>query len=244
MNACPVCQESNSKSKIYCDNCHEYYCSLKCFRHYVVPLEHVYTVGEVSNLEFTCCKTQYCAKCFAQILIEHGRDVDRKPWHCSVCEKFFHDECDREMEIGIGCCMCRLCVELGSFYFKNMVCKKCHDDNEVKQFYLMNLEDVKQYASYDLSNCKKFKYLKENSFKSKFEISECLSIRCDCEACKNIKCPTTLIRLMFGDRKWNEENPYMCSALCITPIFILNELAISPDNNCDCEICRFWKAYD
>lgn len=244
MNACPICQESNSKSKIYCDKCHKSYCSLKCFRHFDIPLEHKYTMGELSDLEFTCCKTQYCAKCFARILIEHDhKDVDKHPWRCWECNKFFHTECDSDMDHDMKCCMCQVCVKLDDFHLKRMICKKCHDLHDVKQFYLVNLEDVKQYASYDLSVCKKFEYLKENCFNCNFEISDCLLINCDCESCKNIKCPTTLIRLMFGDRKWNEETQNWGSGLDITPIFTLNELASSPDNECNCEICKFWKEY-
>jgi hypothetical protein len=199
---------------------------------------------------------------------------------CEKCKRFFHDDCECDIEHGNESCMCKLCINLKNNE-KKVICPACHDECNVKQFGFENLIDIEQFISFDspewenlvsrqyfgrrakmvctdpnfakhyigfdFSECKKFEKLKEVVDLPKFNLSNYLpikSIECDCKFCKNIKCNTLLFRLMFNDFELNDDSNAWDMGNDLTPVRVLNEFAKSPENNCSCEICQFWKAYN
>lgn len=85
----------------------------------------------------------------------------------------------------------------------------------------------------------------ESKFKAFIrKCSNCTLIECNCEFCKNVKCNTLLFRLMFYNSELNDISNGWDTGNDFTPIEILKSIAERPDNACNCDICRFWKAYD
>lgn len=314
MYTCPACQKTHEESKFYCDECQKYHCSLECLKYKDFTEYDECRAQELSDLTFSCCGTCYCTKCHSWMMYA---DTDEIILYCEKCERFFHDECECDIDHGNESCMCKLCIDLKNNE-KKVICPACHNECNVKQFGFENLIDIEQFMSYDspvwgnldarqyygkrvkmvytdpnfmkryigfdFSECKKFEKLKEvlnrqystvvlvknedasdkaNQYITKRIVNykefeniqefykayirdclECKHIECDCKFCKNIKCNTLLFRLMFHDSDLNDGCNAWDMGNDLTPVRVLNEFAKSPENNCNCEICQFWKAYE
>lgn len=281
MYTCPVCQKTHEENKFYCDYCLEFYCSLECLKYQNFPEHDKFGVREMSDLTFNCCGTCYCAKCHSQLMYSGTDEIIRV---CELCNRFFHDDCNCEIDpyCGNESCMCKLCIDLQKGE-KKIICKACHNQRNIKQFSFADLSDIKQfiqldspewknlicrhyygrraevefpdsrtmehYIGFNFSNCKKYKQLIETFESNRYVLStaECLfanSIECDCNLCKNIKCKTTFARLMFNDWELNDGSNAWDMGCDLTPVEVLKAIAENPENNCDCEICQFWRAYN
>ena len=286
MFTCPACQKTHEETKFYCDECHEHHCSLDCLKYKDFPEYDECRAQELSDLTFSCCGRCYCTKCHSWMMYA---DTDEIILWCEKCERFFHEDCQCDIDNGNDSCMCRLCIDLKKDW-KKVICPACHKEHNVKQFSFVNLHDVKQYIdsriSFDFSNCKKFKKFREalyqdyatsisfyvkskddsdsddqlvinelsdheksKNWKEIFETfirncMDCVNMECDCELCKNVKCNTLLFRLLFSDKKLNDDSDAWDYGNDFAPVKVLKSIAERSDNNCNCDICKFWKAYN
>ena len=205
MYACPTCKKLHEEKTFYCDECCEYYCSLACFKYQDFHDYYVHGISEISDLTFSCCNIRYCMKCYIDIInLDRGEII----FLCDKCGRFFHDNCsiDSLKQENEGC-MCRLCVDLKNSK-TNLICRQCHEDCNVTQFSFSCLNDLEQDIHVDFSNCKKFNQLLEVVSSWKDEISECVSVKCNCEICEDIDNELSYIALLHLHKEYSEDQEH------------------------------------
>ncbi len=270
MYTCPVCQKTHEERKFFCDHCVKYYCSLECLKYQNFPEYNVrhtykwsvwpnwpfgsrgkYYMHDMTDLTFSCCNTCYCAKCYSHLIDSPSRE---NILFCERCKKLFHNDCHSNLKKGNASCMCKLCVST-TLGVKYIICKKCHEKRNIRQLNLSDLNDVKQFISFDspewenlicydggqdisfdFSECKKYRGIVDDTISLD---EDNILIECDCELCKNIKCPTTLFRLMYSCPELLDATGWD-DGLDIGPIVGLGLFACHPRNDCNCKICQFW----
>ena len=216
-----------------------------------------YYMHDMTDLTFSCCNTCYCAKCHSHLI---GSPRRENILFCERCKKLFHNDCNTDLKNGSSSCMCKLCVGT-TLGIKYIICKKCHEKCNIRQLNLSDLNDVNQFISFDSPEWENLIYEKRlNSTNGGqdilFDFSDCkkyrgivddtipldednVLIECDCEMCKNIKCPTTLFRLMYSCPELLDATGWD-DGLDIGPIVGLGLFACHRRNDCNCKICQFW----
>lgn len=241
MYTCPYCQKIHNEDKFYCIECQKHYCSIECLKYQNSPEYDIHQLGDLSDMTFSCCGNRFCMKCYSEV-IYYNRDDDII-YFCNKCNNFFHGDCYLDsLSQGDATCMCKLCIDLDNCT-KNIICRKCHDEEDAKLFSFSNLSDIERYLPLDFSKCKKYKRLVDIVNSYSYNFLDCLSIKCDCKLCINVECNTTLMRLLFSDEYINDITNYWDMGFDIAPVEVLKYLAENSPNNCNCDICQFWKEY-
>lgn len=282
MYTCPTCQTTHDEHRFYCDGCVKFYCSLGCLKYqdfpeynvlyrqdmlnytYSAPNTEYWTNGyihEMTDLSFICCDTCYCAKCHSQLINSPQRE---NILFCDMCKRFFHNDCHSDLKYGYESCMCPMCISL-ELGLKIVVCKNCHEAYNVRPVSMSDLNDLKQFISFDSPEWKKLIYKDDSNSKDgeqdiSFDFSKCqkyqhvkealenldtikeedVLVKCDCELCRNIKCPTTLFRLMYNYPELLDITDDWDKGHDISPILALEMFTSHCPNKCHCEVCQFW----
>lgn len=105
-------------------------------------------------------------------------------------------------------------------------------------------DKVNQYITKEIVNYKEFENIQEFYKACIRDCLNCKHIECECKFCKNVKCNTLLFRLMFNDFGLNDHSNAWDMGNDFTPIEILKSIAENSENDCNCDICQFWKAYN
>ncbi len=252
--------------------CNNFFCSLECLKYQDFPEYDVCGLNELTDLTFSCCNTCYCAKCHLQLIDSDDYssisfcDMCERFYHYKKCRS------GKIVDDGFKRCMCRLCVDL-KHDKKKIICRSCHVKHNVKEVCFKDEFDILQCTSlypYDFSDCEKFWSIIE-AFESHCHMvfkNPCRKMAiitkkpkpyvlarawlrcmlenhdCDCNICKNIKCNTLLFRLILHNGHINFKNNYWDEGRDLTPVKALYEYASRPDNDCDCEVCQYWRSYN